>query len=213
MIKINSDSARTGPAQRLYPLSRVDYNWKTVPEESVKKLLIKDITPEGTDIEFEHGEDFLEKISPQPEGLWFRLAEPVRGSFHAARTGLDLALSGRVASRVQLSCRRCLAEFPYEFSRDFYLDLLPEIEVRDRTGEAQLKKEDLEQGFYQGDHLDLDQILAEQIILSVPENPLCREDCGGLCPVCGVNRNLRGCQCSQTEISGSPFAVLKKFKV
>jgi len=177
------------------------------------KLRIKDITPEGTDIEFEHGEDFLEKISPQPEGLCFRLAEPVRGSLHAARAGLDLTLSGRIAGRVRLNCRRCLEEFLYEFSRDFLLDLLPEIEVRDRTGDMQLKKEELEQGYYQGDYLDLDQIVLEQIVLSVPENQLCREECGGLCPVCGVNRNLRGCQCSKTEVSGSPFAVLKIFKV
>jgi len=176
------------------------------------KLLIKDITPEGTDIEFEHGEDFLEKISPQREGLWFHLAEPVRGSFHATRTGLDLILFGRIAGRVQLTCRRCLEDFSYEFSRDFHLDLLPEIEVRDRTGDIQLKKEELEQGYYQGDYLDLDQILLEQIVLSVPENPICREECVGLCPVCGVNRNLRECQCSPAEVSGSPFAVLKKLK-
>jgi len=213
MIKSDFDPARTGFAQRLYPLSRVDYNCKTVPAESDMKLRIKDITPEGTDIEFEHGEDFLEKISPQPEGLWFRLADPVRGSFHAARTGQDLNISGRVSGGVRLTCRRCLEEFPYEFSREFFLDLLPEIEVRDRTGENQLKKEELEQGYYQGDYLDLDQILLEQIVLSVPENALCREECGGLCPVCGVNRNLRGCQCSQNKVSGSPFAVLKKLKV
>ena len=213
MIKIGSDPASAGPAPRLYPPSRVDYNCTTVPQENVMKLPIRDITPEGTDIEFEHGEDFLEKISPPPEGLWFRLAEPVRGSFHATRAGLDLTLSGRMAGRVRLVCRRCLEEFPYKFSRDFYLDLLPEIDVRDRTGDKQLKKEELEQGYYQGDQLDLDQILAEQIVLSVPENPLCRDDCGGLCPVCGANRNLRGCHCSPAEVSGSPFAVLKKLKV
>ncbi|MCX5865983.1 MAG: DUF177 domain-containing protein [Proteobacteria bacterium] len=177
------------------------------------KLRIKDITPEGTELEFEHGEDFLEKFSPQPGGFWFRLAEPVHGSLSTTRTGLDITISGRIAGRVFLTCRRCLEEFPSEFSRDFYLDLLPEIEIRDRSGDIQLKKEELEQGYYQDDYLDLDQILLEQIVLSITENPLCREDCPGLCPICGANRNLRECQCSQAGLSAHPFAVLKKYKV
>lgn len=62
-----------------------------------------------------------------------------------------------------------------------------------------------------GDRLDLAEMLREQIILATPMQSLCRENCLGLCPVCGQDRNERQCGCSE-EPQDSPFAVLKKLQ-
>ena len=50
---------------------------------------------------------------------------------------------------------------------------------------------------YEGDHLELAPMLREQVILSNPMHPLCKDDCAGLCPHCGTNQNLEACQCAQ----------------
>jgi uncharacterized protein len=50
-------------------------------------------------------------------------------------------------------------------------------------------------GYYQGDSLALEDVLREQVLLSLPVRTLCKPDCKGLCPRCGVNRNRQVCSC------------------
>jgi len=65
--------------------------------------------------------------------------------------------------------------------------------------------------YYEGNHLDLGEVVREQCVLSLPLKPLCREDCRGRCPSCGKNRNLESCECSAPEEAGDPrLAALKK---
>ncbi|MGH9617972.1 MAG: DUF177 domain-containing protein, partial [Acidobacteriaceae bacterium] len=51
-------------------------------------------------------------------------------------------------------------------------------------------------GYYEGDGLLLEDVLREQILLALPAKSLCREDCKGLCPECGRNRNTAPCDCA-----------------
>ena len=59
-------------------------------------------------------------------------------------------------------------------------------------------------GYYDGDRLDLGEVVREQVLLALPLKPLCREDCRGLCPRCGQNRNLGPCGCPPPEEPGDP---------
>ena len=68
--------------------------------------------------------------------------------------------------------------------------------------------EEDEMYWYQGDHLDLAPMLREQVILAAPMQPLCREECLGLCSQCGQNLNERRCGCPP-EQAPSPFRVLR----
>jgi uncharacterized protein len=72
----------------------------------------------------------------------------------------------------------------------------------------ELSKEDLEECYYSGDMIDLDEILREQIILALPMYPRCVEECRGLCPVCGVDLNKETCDCQRDEVDPR-LAVLK----
>ena len=74
--------------------------------------------------------------------------------------------------------------------------------LRRGLGEAELGGAEAEEARVirqvQAPFVDLGEMLREQFYLALPMQPLCRPDCQGLCPVCGVDRNLERCEC-QTE--------------
>ena len=78
-------------------------------------------------------------------------------------------------------------------------------------GEHEVKDDDLNVSFYKDDQIDLGEVMREQFYLALPMKPLCREDCRGLCPVCGVNRNRESCTC-QAEWVDPRMDALRRFK-
>jgi uncharacterized protein len=85
---------------------------------------------------------------------------------------------------------------------------------RDRAEvkEIELGPDDLECGTYDGEELQLDRVVEEHLLLSLPMRPLCDEDCKGLCPSCGGNRNRGECGCPE-DSQEAPFDCLKDFVV
>ena len=76
--------------------------------------------------------------------------------------------------------------------------------------ERELAEEDVDISYYRDDQIDLTELLREQFYLAVPMKPLCREDCRGLCPSCGTNRNTGTCQCQPAETVDERLAPLRK---
>jgi uncharacterized protein len=74
-----------------------------------------------------------------------------------------------------------------------------------------LKLDDTEIGFFQGDGLFLTDVLAEQVTLALPIKVICRSDCRGLCPHCGVNLNTEECRC-ETQSADSRMAPLSRLR-
>lgn len=70
------------------------------------------------------------------------------------------------------------------------------------------------QGFswLDGYELDVDQMVMEELYLQFPAQVLCREDCSGLCPVCGKNLNLGDCGCSRTTLDPRMAAIQDIFQ-
>ena len=64
-------------------------------------------------------------------------------------------------------------------------------------GEQEVKDDDLNVSFYKDDVIDLGDVMREQFYLALPMKPLCREDCHGLCVVCGTNLNRETCSCKR----------------
>jgi uncharacterized protein len=79
------------------------------------------------------------------------------------------------------------------------------------TAAGDLSVEDLSFGFYEREEVDLAPLVRETMILALPTKPLCREDCRGLCPRCGANRNGGECGCRQ-EWSDPRLEVLRDLK-
>ena len=116
---------------------------------------------------------------------------------------------GRVEGAATATCARCLTAFPLDVGTDFSVVLTPEERL---SGEIELAPGDLTQSFYSGTEVDLTRLVYEQVLLALPTRPLCDEECRGLCPQCGVNRNTAECSC--TVESGDPrLAVLRGLKI
>jgi uncharacterized protein len=77
---------------------------------------------------------------------------------------------------------------------------------------VELNEEDMESGFFGGGEIHVSEIACEQVFLEIPLQPLCQEDCKGLCPVCGKDLNVADCECKK-EAFESGFAALRKLKL
>jgi len=138
----------------------------------------------------------------------FRLVEPVHLDVEVRKDASKVRLTGRVQTTLETECGRCLESIRIPVDAALDLLLLP---ASDNKGEAEgeVREDDLGVSFYRDETLDLGDVMREQFYLSVPMKPLCREDCLGLCPVCGVNRNREACAC-RTDWVDPRLEALKK---
>ena len=94
-----------------------------------------------------------------------------------------------------LTCSRCVEPYPFANSATFHLRFRPRLEVTLENEEVEIPTEDLDVEFYTERAIPLRDLAAEQVQLAIPMKPLCDENCLGLCPNCGANRNREKCQC------------------
>jgi len=119
-------------------------------------------------------------------------------------------LRARISYEQTLSCNRCLKPIVEPVKAEVELMIL--VERHPETGgEHALRERDLGTLFIQGEVLETDPILIEQLQLNVPMKPLCRADCKGLCPECGADLNEGACSCAETRTDPrwAALAVLK----
>lgn len=120
------------------------------------------------------------------------------GTARVGRTPQGLLLQATFQGRLKLECVRCLTDF--EHTVHFEITELYAFSRRSMTESGLLLPEDA--------NINLQPLVRDYALLEVPINPICREDCKGLCPQCGENLNER--DCGHTQASGcSPFAALK----
>lgn len=118
----------------------------------------------------------------------------VEGVVH--RIGEEILIKGRLTTRLNFICCRCLAPFEFPVDSAFNLIYLPEeLEAH----KEQLENEDLSKLFYQKRSIDLEDVVLEQLNLTFPLRPLCSDNCQGLCPVCGNLVNEGTCSCTKSE--------------
>lgn len=131
---------------------------------------------------------------------------------HVERSdGGSLHVRGHLNLKTSGPCARCLADTPLVVDQELDLFFLPESpalsEYDDEEG-AELQDRDLVVTFYKGDVLDLTGMVREQVLLAQPMKRLCREDCKGVCPTCGADRNLKNCGCAKETVRETPFSTL-----
>jgi len=105
-------------------------------------------------------------------------------------------LRARLSYEQTLSCDRCLKPIVEPAESDVELLILVERDPG-AAGEHELQERDLGVVYLNGETLETDPILLEQLQLNIPMKPLCRPDCQGLCPVCGEDRNETACSCEE----------------
>jgi uncharacterized protein len=115
---------------------------------------------------------------------------------------------GRLRVRLGVECARCLEPFTLPVEQELDLFYLPRGSGVEEEEDVELKDRELVVAYYDNARIDLGEAIREQLYLGLPMKRLCREDCRGICSVCGQNRNLVSCDCVATPEPLSPFAKL-----
>ena len=110
----------------------------------------------------------------------------------------DVRLRGRFAGVFEVPCARCVEPVEVPLAADFDLIFRPAGADSDSV-ERSITAPETEIGYYQGDSLLLEDVLREQVLLSLPARALCKPDCKGLCQRCGANRNSQECNCEEAQ--------------
>jgi uncharacterized protein len=118
----------------------------------------------------------------------------------------DIRLRGHFSGDFEVPCARCVEPVSIGLDSDFDLIFRP-VGVDSGPQERSITAEETEIGYYQKDSLSLEDVLREQVLLSLPARTLCKPDCKGLCPRCGQNRNTDSCSCEQ-EASDARWEAL-----
>lgn len=133
---------------------------------------------------------------------------PVQVDAVAELVGIEIRVRGHIGGQLEAACDRCLGSVKIRVDWHFDLMYRPAKTVP-RVEEIEIRPGELDVAFYTGGGIELADVVAEQVILSVPMKVICRTDCQGLCPQCGVNRNVETCRCSKPQAE-SPFATLRE---
>jgi uncharacterized protein len=107
-----------------------------------------------------------------------------------SRTGDNVFARGALSGEVILPCVRCLGEARVSIDVPLKLTITSEELLEDDV------EEDVDYFTHDGERVELADVIREAVILAAPMTALCRPDCQGLCPVCGVDRNVKECGCA-----------------
>jgi uncharacterized protein len=146
-----------------------------------------------------------EELNPVDERVKLTAPATVNGKVRLA--GNEVFVNGHVDTRAQVECDRCLKLIELPVNADFELEYITGSEY-ETSAVAELTEAEMSVAVFDGEALDVDEIVKEQILLAVPTRMLCREDCKGICPQCGVDKNTGECNCETKEIDPR-WAALK----
>jgi uncharacterized protein len=172
---------------------------------SIKELELRKVRFEETfapgQIDFS-GEDLVQRTPLEAKGV----AELLEN------TGGEVRIGGRFTVEMEAECDRCLQRSHLPLDTRFDLFYRPMSFIA-RDEEIEIDEGEAEIGFYEGDGIELEDILREQVLLALPMQRVCSETCQGICPVCGGNRNETACQCKGTVASGGDrWGALRNLK-
>jgi len=121
-------------------------------------------------------------------------------------------IDGEVRFTADFQCARCLEPYPFANESKFQLRFFPRPEATgEENEEVEVSPDELDVEFYSERAIPLQELAAEQILLSIPMKPLCDEQCLGLCPNCGANRNREACQC-ETSVVDERWGALQDIR-
>lgn len=128
----------------------------------------------------------LRQVSPLRAHGSVELISPVSG---------EIRTRGHLAVEMEAECDRCLEPVRLPLDEPFEVFAMPLDDRRGPGEEVEIHEPDTAVEFYDGSGIELDNILREEILLKLPMQKICRDDCKGICPQCGRNRNAAACEC------------------
>lgn len=182
------------------------------------EIVIKDIPAGGLDLKVDSKTDpwFL-NVLKESLAVFYQTQNNGSARFQIYRTGDNVLCTGQLLCDCYPTCSRCLKVFRHHLEIPIRQTLVPlyesprQLEIEQKE-EVELVKEDLDFAFYEGDRFNLASILREQIILELPMQPVCSENCKGLCSQCGKDLNEGTCHCQppSPDLKWTPLKSWKK---
>jgi uncharacterized protein len=123
----------------------------------------------------------------------------------------EVRIEGRYTVEITAQCDRCLgvARFPLDAAFDLFYR--PASVIGSDEEEVEIDESQVEIAFYEGDGLELEDLLREQVLLALPMQRVCSEGCLGICPVCGKSRKETPCDC-RIETSNDHWKALRSLE-
>jgi len=179
------------------------------------RIRIADIKEDGLALDLVEGVanfPVLQELHAKGESVF---TQPVSVQLRAVLVSGMVEVTGRVATRVEMACSRCLGPAEVMVDSPFELTYTRELpDVEDEGGEegVEIAAEDMGLILFAGEEIDLRGVIQEQVILALPFHPLCDPNCRGLCIKCGADLNEKACQCGPQDYN-IKFAALKNLKI
>ncbi len=145
------------------------------------------------DHEYQPGElsledDHLQLIVPLP-----RIQGRIR------RDGRRVKVTGKINGHLQLECDRCLKPLDSTVMAKFSREYVTTADYQAQHA-VELSEDDLNLSVFDGAVIDVDSLIREELLLAAPDQVLCQQNCQGICPTCGVDRNVTACDCETAEV-------------
>lgn len=149
-----------------------------------------------------------DEIELESEDTKLKTDAKIKGKISKRITQVDV--EGNTSALIETECSRCLQPLEKVFEISFNVSFVtPENYTAEK--EAEINEKDLQVSVFEGDKIDLSEIVREQILLNLPTQIFCKDDCRGLCLKCGANRNVTDCSCEEIEIDPR-WSALKNLK-
>ena len=161
-----------------------DYSSNTFVKARVLKINVGFLLAEGPGFSRTTSVDIPQRLRLDEELILERL----HGDLRLTRTSEGILVQGELEVTVPANCTRCLTNIDASYTLD-----IEELFTLPNSGNSQFEIGD-------DNNLDLAPLIREESVVSVPYHLLCREDCQGLCPNCGQNRNESACSCQLDDI-------------
>ena len=150
----------------------------------------------------EKGREFAKVYQPRELDLdeqELKLIEPAEIRGRIRRKGDEVQLVGQLRTNVEAACARCLKPVALPIAAEVTERFVPGV-VWGAEEQHELSEQDLDLVVFDGEGIELDDVVREEILLALPSQVLCRPDCQGLCPVCGADRNMKDCGCEARQV-------------
>ncbi len=170
--------------------------------------------------------DAIDKDGPQSYSRTYSISPAELGRYEIVNIGpvaltaqarkgdlpAEYVVDGSSKFTADLACSRCVEPYPFASSSTFHLRFRPRPELpQQEEAEVEITPDALDVEFYTERAIPLRDLALEQIQFSIPMKPLCEENCLGLCPECGANRNRETCAC-ESSIVDERWGALREIR-
>lgn len=174
-------------------------------------IRVSEIPREGLDVVARRGKGWIPRVLEGLDPFPLSACRMISASLVLTLEGRNLFADGSFVAEGDASCDRCTEAFKVAIEKEFHTVLVPGEKGPAGASNVELHEDDLDIGFYDGSGVEVNDLFWEQVALALPLKVLCSEECKGICPECGANRNKGECGCPGTG-SPAPFEELKKLR-